>query len=86
MAAGVVFGILEFAFRDAFPTWSWMGYAYKLSLNQSPATILTIVTKIGLEIYHQTGLFTNKYNEKEFGTADVLVSALTIPALLLIGN
>ncbi len=33
LAAGAVFGALEFAFRNVFPTWSWMGYAYKLSLS-----------------------------------------------------
>ena len=52
MAAGVAFGVLEFTFREVFPTWSWVAYAYKLSLNQSPATLLTILSKIGVEIYH----------------------------------
>ena len=52
MAAGVTFGILEFVFREYFPTWSWVAYAYKLSLNQAPATLFTILSKIGVEIYH----------------------------------
>ena len=52
MAAGVAFGVLEFTFREIFPTWSWVAYAYKLSLNQSPATLLTILSKMGVEIYH----------------------------------
>ena len=33
MAAGVGFAVLEFAFREVFPTWSWVAYAYKLSLS-----------------------------------------------------
>ena len=52
MAAGVAFGVLEFTFREVFPTWSWVAYAYKLGLNQSPATLLTILSKMGVEIYH----------------------------------
>ena len=33
MAVGVGFAVLEFAFREVFPTWSWVAYAYKLSLS-----------------------------------------------------
>ena len=53
MGAGVLFGVLEFAFRNVFPTWSWMGYTYKLTFDQSPATLFTILSKIGIEVFHQ---------------------------------
>ena len=86
MAAGVTFGILEFVFREYFPTWSWVGYAYKLSLNQDPATLLTILSKIGVEIYHQANLFGGSLGLKEFAAADIFLSAISLPVLLLVGN
>ena len=86
MAAGVVFGVLEFAFREVFPTWSWVAYAYKLNLGQTPVTLLTILSKIGLEVYHQTRLFTGNVSDTEFTVGDILLSAISLPVLLLIGN
>jgi hypothetical protein len=85
MAAGVVFGALELGFRNVFPTWSWMGYAYKLSLNQSPATLFTILSKIGIEVYHQTDLFKGPATP-DFAFFDIAISAIAIPVLLLTGN
>ena len=88
MAAGAAFGILEFSFRNIFPTWSWMGYAYKLSLNQSPSTLFVILSKMSLELYHQ-------FNIAKLGISlpfedvtffDIGLAALSIPILLLIGD
>ncbi len=86
MGAGVLFGALEFAFRNIFPTWSWMGYTYKLTLDQSPATLFTILSKIGLEVYHQIDITKEGHAQDDFGYFDVAVAGLSIPILLLVGN
>ena len=88
MAAGVAFGVLEFGFRNVFPTWSWMGYAYKLSLNQSPGALFTILSKISLELYHQFNISKLGISlpTEEFAYFDVALSALSIPILLLLGD
>ena len=86
MGAGVLFGVLEFAFRNVFPTWSWMGYTYKLTLDQSPATLFTILSKIGLEVFHQFDITQQGHADVDFGYFDVALSAISIPILLLVGN
>ena len=88
MAAGVAFGVLEFSFRNVFPTWSWMGYAYTLSLNQSPSTLFVILSKMSLELYHQfnIGKLGISLAIEEFSYFDIVLSAISIPVLLLIGN
>jgi hypothetical protein len=53
MGIGAVAMIFELAFTRFFPTWAWLGYAYKISLNAHPLTLFSIFSKIGLEIYHQ---------------------------------
>ena len=88
MFAGVAFGVLEFSFRNIFPTWSWMGYAYKLSLNQSPSTLFVILSKISLELYHQfnIGKLGISLPFEDFSYFDIALSAIAIPVLLLIGD
>ena len=88
MAAGVAFGVLEFGFRNVFPTWSWMGYAYKLTLNQSPGTLFTILSKMSLELYHQFNITKLGISLpfEDFTFFDIGLSAISIPLLLLIGD
>lgn len=52
MACGVGFLALEFVFQNFMNTWSWMGYAYTFSFSSQPMQLLTVMTKIGTEVYH----------------------------------
>ena len=53
MAIGALSIVLDLVFTKLFPTWSWLGYASRISLQTHPMTLFSVFSKISMEVYHQ---------------------------------
>ncbi len=80
--AGVAF-IFQVFFLKFFPTFSWLGYAYRISLDTEPMVLFTVFAKLGIELYHQVQM--GHYPNRDFSFDDFLVAGATIVLLLVNG-
>ncbi len=52
LGVGFLSILVQLVFSDFMPTFSWLGYAYKVDFDLHPLSLLVILSKIGMEIGH----------------------------------